>query len=114
MRWVELRQSADGLRWIGSHKMDSWTTLCDTFRAFRGLCVCLSVGYTGDRALQKTDRLIEMPFWADSGGPKKPLLHDIHGCTHWRHLANATEGSVCATIRSFDNSTILTTVTGVL
>ena len=25
--WVELGQSADGLGWIGSHKMDPWTTL---------------------------------------------------------------------------------------
>ena len=25
--WVGLGQSADGLGWIGSHKMDPWTTL---------------------------------------------------------------------------------------
>jgi len=25
--WVGLGQSADGLVWIGSHKMDPWTTL---------------------------------------------------------------------------------------
>jgi len=25
--WAGLSQSADGLRWIGSHKMDPWTTL---------------------------------------------------------------------------------------
>jgi len=27
LRWVVLGQSADGLGWIGSHKMDQWTTL---------------------------------------------------------------------------------------
>ena len=27
MSWVGLGQSADGLGWIGSHKMDQWTTL---------------------------------------------------------------------------------------
>ena len=27
MGWVGLGQSADGLDWIGSHKMDPWTTL---------------------------------------------------------------------------------------
>jgi len=25
--WVALGQSGDGLSWIGSHKMDPWTTL---------------------------------------------------------------------------------------
>jgi len=25
--WIGLGQSADGLGWIGSHKMDPWTTL---------------------------------------------------------------------------------------
>jgi len=25
--WVGLGQSADGLGWVGSHKMDPWTTL---------------------------------------------------------------------------------------
>jgi len=25
--WVGLGQSADGLSWVGSHKMDPWTTL---------------------------------------------------------------------------------------
>jgi len=25
--WVGLGQSADGVGWIGSHKMDPWTTL---------------------------------------------------------------------------------------
>ena len=29
MGWVGLGQSADGLGWIGSHKMDPWTTLRD-------------------------------------------------------------------------------------
>ena len=33
MGWVGLGQSADGLSWIGSHKMDPWTTV---------MCVCLS------------------------------------------------------------------------
>jgi len=27
LRWVVLGQSADGLGWVGSHKMDPWTTL---------------------------------------------------------------------------------------
>ena len=27
MGWVGLGQSADGFGWIGSHKMDPWTTL---------------------------------------------------------------------------------------
>ena len=27
MGWVGLGHSADGLRWIGSHKMDPWTTV---------------------------------------------------------------------------------------
>jgi len=27
MGWVGLGQSADGMGWIGSHKMDTWTTL---------------------------------------------------------------------------------------
>jgi len=31
VRWVGLGQSADGLGWIGSHKMDPWTTLSRLF-----------------------------------------------------------------------------------
>jgi len=27
--WVGLGQSANGLGWVGSHKMDPWTTLSD-------------------------------------------------------------------------------------
>ena len=27
MCWIGSGQSADGLGWIGSHKMDPWTTL---------------------------------------------------------------------------------------
>jgi len=30
LQWVGLGQSADGLGWIGSHKMDPWTTLTGT------------------------------------------------------------------------------------
>jgi len=30
--WVGLGQSADGLGWIGSHKMDPWTTLNEHVR----------------------------------------------------------------------------------
>ena len=29
MVWVGLSQSADGLGWIGSHKIDPWTTLTE-------------------------------------------------------------------------------------
>jgi len=29
--WVALGHSADGLGWIGSHKMDPWTTLLHRF-----------------------------------------------------------------------------------
>jgi len=27
--WVGLGQSADGMGWVGSHKMDPWTTLVE-------------------------------------------------------------------------------------
>jgi len=30
--WVGLDQSADGLGWIGSHKMDPWTTLVQMYK----------------------------------------------------------------------------------
>jgi len=43
-----LGQSADGLGWIGSHKMDPWTTLvcCTAVQLFHYVCVarCTLIG----------------------------------------------------------------------
>jgi len=33
--WVGLGQSADGLGWIGSHKMDPWTRAGKRFYGFQ-------------------------------------------------------------------------------
>jgi len=41
--WVGLVQSADGLGWVGSHKMDPWTTL-----VCLSVCVCLSASISGN------------------------------------------------------------------
>ena len=35
--WVVLGQSADGLGWIGSHKMDPWTTLVSAHHTLIGV-----------------------------------------------------------------------------
>ena len=40
MGWVGLGQSADGLGWIGSHKMDPWTTLGWIELGFRNGSLC--------------------------------------------------------------------------
>jgi len=36
-----LGQSADGLGWVGSHKMDPWTTLLYLFMLQASLCLVL-------------------------------------------------------------------------
>ena len=42
MGWVGLGQSADGLGWVGSHKMDPWTTLLSLLQ-FTTVCqFCVS------------------------------------------------------------------------
>jgi len=56
--------------------------------------VCLSVClFVTSVSPAKTDEPIEVPFtmWT-RGGPRNYVLY---GVTHWRHLANTTEWSVC-------------------
>ena len=68
-------------------------------RTFRGLCVHLCVGRTGEPC--KTAEPIEVPVGgADSCRPKEPYLGKGE---HWRHLANTIERRCAVAVRPMSN-----------